>query len=156
MRRLIVTTALVGSLVLAASALAALPAKRSIFKGVTSEHKVNGYKPTVQFTVPAGGRFLRNFVFQTLGCFGSGAFPVGVDPFIETPWRVKSVPVGKTGAYSATVKATSPTPDSGNLTATISGSFRGAKKVVGKIAFSQVQSGAECGPRTVKFIATTP
>ena len=44
---------------------------------------------------------LRNFVFETLGCFGSGAFPVGVDPYFESPWRVKAIPVNKKGVYSA-------------------------------------------------------
>jgi len=155
MRRLFVITAMAGSLVLAASALAVLPTQRSKFNGVTSEHAINGYKPTVTFTAPAGGRTLRNFVFETLGCFGTGRFPVGVDPFAEAPWRVAKIPVDKTGVYSAKVKATSTALDAGKLTATISGSFTSASKVTGKITFWQVQSGAECGPQTVKFTATT-
>ena len=55
MRRLIVGTAVAVSLVMAASAMAILPAKRSKFNGVTSEHAINGYRPTVSFTAPAGG-----------------------------------------------------------------------------------------------------
>ena len=155
MRRLLVTTAIAGGLVVTASALAVLPTQRAKFSGVTSERPINGFRPTVTFTAPAGGRTLKNFVFQTLGCFGSGQFPVGVDPFFQSQWRVASIPVDTTGVYSAKVNATSPAPDAGRLTATISGSFKTATRAVGKITFSQVQSGAECGPQTVKFTATT-
>ncbi len=155
MRRLIVTTTILGSLVFAASALAVLPSKRSKFSGVTSEHAVNGYKAAVTFTAPAGGRTLNNFIFETLGCFGSGQFAVGVDPFAEMPWRVASIPVGTTGVYSAKANATSTALNAGKMTATISGSFTSAKTVVGKITFSQAQDGATCGPQTVKFTATT-
>ncbi len=155
MRTLTVTAAIAGSLVIAASALAVLPTQRSKFYGVTSEHAINGYKPAVTFTAPAGGLSLRNFVFETLGCFGSGRFPVGVDPFAESPWRVAKIPVANTGVYSAKVNATSTALDAGKLTATISGSFRSATVVTGKITFSQAQSGATCGPQTVRFMATT-
>ena len=96
MRRLIVTTSAAAALVFAASALAVLPSQRSVFKGVTSEHAVNGFKPTIQFVAQPGGK-LTNFVFQTLGCFGSGQFPVGVDPFAEMPWRLPKITVPATG-----------------------------------------------------------
>jgi hypothetical protein len=153
MRTEIVTAAMMGTVILTASALA-VPAKPSVvFMGVTSERPINGYKATVRFAAPAGRRVLRNFVFETLGCFGSGAFPVGVDPYFESPWRVKAIPVNKKGVYSAKVTATSPAADSGTLTATIKGSFRGARKAIGKITFSQEQGGAECGPQTIKFTA---
>ena len=137
MRRLIVTTALAGSLVLAPRRSPSSRPSASKFYGVTSEHAVNGYKPTVTFTAPAGGRTLTNFVFQTLGCFGTGQFPVGVDPFAAAPWRVAKIPVAKTGVYSAKVNATSTALDAGTLTATISGSFTSATEVTGKITFSQ-------------------
>ncbi len=152
MRTGIVTATMVGTVILAASALA-VPTKPSVFMGVTSERPINGYKATVRFAAPAGRRVLRNFVFETLGCFGSGAFPVGVDPYFESPWRVKAIPVNKKGVYSAKVTATSPAADAGTLTATIKGSFRGTRKAIGKITFSQEQGGAECGPQTVKFTA---
>jgi hypothetical protein len=154
MRRAVVGTAVVVSLVMAAPATAVLPAKRSKFNGVTSEHAINGYRPTVTFTTPAGGRTLNNFVFETLGCFGSGQFAVGVDPFIENPWRVTKIAVGATGAYSVKVKPVGSSADAGTMTATITGSLN-ATTAAGKITFSQVQSGSDCGPRTVKFTATT-
>jgi hypothetical protein len=155
MRGLAVGTAVAVSLVLAASALAVLPSKRSKFNGVTSEHAINGYHPTVTFTAPAGGRTLTNFVFETLGCFGSGQFAVGVDPFIENPWRVTRIPVSAKGAYSAKVRPVGSSPDAGTMTATITGTFTSQTAAVGKITFSQVQDQADCGPRTLKFTVKT-
>lgn len=155
MRRLIVSSAVAASLVLTASTFAALPSQKAKFNGVTNEHPINGYKATVTFTSPAGGRFLKNFVFQTLGCFGVGSFPVGVDPFIEMPWRVASIPVSTTGSYTLKASPTSTAPDAGKMVATISGSFTSASTITGKITFSQAQSGATCGPKTVKFTAST-
>ena len=90
MRRFIVIGSAVAALVCAVSAFAAVPSQRTVFKGVTSEHAVNGYKPTIQFVAQPGGT-ITNFVFQTLGCFGSGTFPVGVDPFAETPWKLPRI-----------------------------------------------------------------
>ena len=154
MRRFIVTTGTAAALIFAATALAALPTQRVVFKGVTSEHAINGYKPTVQFTALSGGRQIKYFVFQTLGCFGHGAFPVGVDPFVDTIWRVTSISIPKSGAFTAKVRPRTTTPDAGEMTATISGTFTSSKRVVGKIVFSQVQAGSECGPQTVKYAAT--
>ena len=75
MRRLIVITSAAAALVFAASALAVLPSQKSVFKGYTTEHAVNGFKPTIQFTAQPGGKTLTNFTFQTLGCFGYGHVP---------------------------------------------------------------------------------
>jgi hypothetical protein len=41
------------------------------------------------------------------------------------------------------------------MTMTISGTFSTPTRLVGKVTFSQEQNGAECGPQTVKFAATT-
>jgi hypothetical protein len=152
MRRLIVTATAVAAVVFAASALAVLPSQRTVFKGVTSEHKVNGYKPTIQFTSLAGGRTIKYFTFQTLGCFGHGSFPVGTDPFVESPWRLPAIKVASNGTISATkVKATSPQADAGTMVVTVTGSFLSTAKATGKLTFSQDQEGATCGPQTVKF-----
>jgi hypothetical protein len=155
MRRLIVTTAALAGLVLAASAAATLPTQRTVYRGYTSEHQINGYRPTIQFVASAGGRTLRNFVFQTLGCFGAGSFPVGTDPFFEYPWHLPSIPVATTGTYSAKLKATPASTDAGTMTATVTGSFTNATTVSGKITFSQAQNGATCGPRTVNFTVSS-
>jgi hypothetical protein len=154
MRKLIVITATAAALVFAASAYSALPTQRTVFKGVTSEHAVNGYKPTIQFVAQPGGR-LTNVVFETLGCFGSGQFAVGVDPFAESPWKLPKLTVPKTGTLTAKVPAKSPALDSGNMTVTITGTFTSASKMTGKITFTQDQSGATCGPKTVKFAVST-
>ena len=155
MRRLIVTTSAAAVLVFAASALGILPSQKSVFKGYTSEHKVNGFKPTIQFTAQPGGRTLTNFVFQTLGCFGAGQFPVGVDPFAESPWRLPKLTVPATGTLTTKVNATSTALDSGKMTVTLTGTFTSSSKMTGKITFSQDQSGATCGPKTVTFAVST-
>jgi hypothetical protein len=154
MRKLIVTTAAATMLLCATSALAVLPTQRSVFKGVTSEHAVNGYKPTIQFVAQPGGR-LTNVVFQTLGCFGSGQFPVGVDPFAESPWKLPKLTVPATGTVTAKVAAKSNALDSGKMTVTFTGTFTSASKMTGKLTFTQDQSGATCGPKTVKFAVST-
>jgi len=154
MRKLIVSTAVAAALVFATSAFAVLPTQRTVFKGVTSEHSVNGYKPTIQFVAQPGGQ-LTNFVFQTLGCFGSGQFAVGVDPFAESPWKLPKLMVPKTGTVIAKVAAKSPALDSGKMSVTFTGTYTSASKMTGKITFSQDQSGATCGPKTVKFAVST-
>ena len=154
MRRLIVSTTAALALVFAASALAIVPSQRTVFKGVTSEHAVNGYKPTIQFVAQPGGK-ITNFVFQTLGCFGSGTFPVGVDPFAESPWKLPRITVPSTGVVNAKVDATSPALDAGKMSVTVTATFTSASKMTGKITFSQDQSGATCGPKTVKFSVST-
>ena len=155
MRRLIVITSVAFVLVFATSALAVLPSQKSVFRGYTSEHEVNGFKPTIQFTAQPGGRTLTNFVFQTLGCFGSGQFPVGVDPFAEMPWRLPKVAVPATGTVTTKLKATSTALDAGKMAVTFTGTFTSASKMTGKITYSQDQSGATCGPKTVKFTVST-
>jgi len=155
MRTTVVLIALTAALAVAASALAAAPVARKIFKGTTSEHAVNGFKPSVSFKTGATGLAMNSFVFETLGCFGTGAFPVGVDPFVESPWRIASIPVGKTGTFSVPqARVTSTAPDAGRMTASITGSFTSPTRGTGKIVFSQTQDGATCGPQTLKFAAT--
>jgi hypothetical protein len=155
MRRLIVTATAGAALLLTASALAVLPTQRTIFKGETSERAVNGYKPVVKFTSLSGGRQIKFFYFETLGCFGHGRFPVGTDPYSENPWRLTAIPVSKDGTYSAKVKGKGLDAEAGTMTATVTGSFVTASTTTGKITFSQAQEGATCGPRTVKFSASS-
>jgi hypothetical protein len=155
MRKFVVVTAIIGGLVCAAAALAVLPVSSKSFTGVTSERPINGFRASVTFKTSVGGRTVRNFVFETLGCFGHGAFPLGVDPFAETVWRVKTIQVSPKGDLSAKVTPRTTTLDAGTMTATISGKFSSPTRLEGKVTFSQEQSGAECGPETVKFAATT-
>jgi len=155
MRRLIVTASAAAALVFAASALAVVPSQKSVFKGYTTEHAVNGFKPTIQFTAQPGGKTLTGFTFQTLGCFGSGTFPVGVDPFAEMPWRLPKITIPSTGTVTTKLNATSTALDAGKMAVTFTGTFTSSSKMTGKITFSQDQSGATCGPKTVKFTVST-
>ena len=54
MRRLIVITSAAAALVFAASALAVVPSQKSVFKGYTTEHAVNGFN--LPGIVPGCGR----------------------------------------------------------------------------------------------------
>jgi hypothetical protein len=154
-RTLVAITTVATSLAVTAAAAAVLPIQGKRFAGITSEHAINGFKPSVTCKIAYGGRMGRNFSFETLGCFGHGAFPVGVDPFAETVWHVAKIPVTPTGAFSVTKPATTTTPGSGKLTVTVSGTVASPTKIKGKLVFSQSLEGTECGPQTVKFLATT-
>jgi hypothetical protein len=155
MRTLVLSTAVLTALALAASSLAVMPRARASFTGVNlSEKPVNGFRPTVRFTVTANGKTLRNFEFQTLGCFGVGNFAVGVDPYAEMPWKVASIPVGKLGTFTATkVKPKTAFPDGIKMTATITGKFAKTDQTTGTISYSMSQYGATCGPKKLKFNA---
>ena len=109
-----------------------VPGQKASFTGVTSERPINGFRATVTFKIGLGGRTVRSFVFQTLGCFGTGAFPVGVDPYAETSWHVTSIPIGATGVFAAKVVPTTTTPDAGKMTATISGTFTARARSPGR------------------------
>jgi hypothetical protein len=154
MRILVAVTAALGGLAATGAASAVLPVGSKSFKGVTSERGINGFRADITFRTAPGSRSIRNFVFETIGCFGHGAFPVGVDPFADTVWRIATIPVSAKGILSAQVRPKTTRPDSGTMTATITGSFSSPTRLVGKVTFSQVQNGAECGPQTVKFAAT--
>jgi hypothetical protein len=152
MRPLVVITALLGALVLAASALAVMPRARASFTGVNSSEKpINGFRPTVTFRVSPNGRVLTNFEFQTLGCFGIGRFPAGVDPYAESTWRVKTVAVGRLGTFAAKVKPVLLFPDGTKMTATIAGTFAKPDQTTGTIIYRMSINGSVCGPRTLKF-----
>ena len=82
MRRFVLALALSTTLGLAGSALAALPSSGE-FTGTTSVHSLNGFQDLVTFDSTAAGRRLKQFQFGTLGCMGTGTFPVGDDPFAQ-------------------------------------------------------------------------
>src|SRR5436189_2496295 len=83
----------------AAAASAALPHPGARYTGPTSSKVVNGFGNTVTFL--AGSRSLKRFSFGTLGCFGYGTFPVGVDPYSTSLAQVqKLVPVTARGTFA--------------------------------------------------------
>ena len=154
MRKLAITLALSTTLGLAATAGAALP-QAGPFTGKTSLHSVNGFSDLVTFVSANGGRTLKKFTFGSLGCFGTGAFPVGVDPYgmPEATGKVPNVTVSSTGAFLVTAKATFPGAGTTVTTATIKGTFASATTVSGTITISQTDGGDKCGPTTMKFTA---
>ena len=116
---------------------------------------VNGFGNTVTFL--AGSRSLKRFSFGTLGCFGYGTFPVGVDPYSTSLAQLpKAVPVTAKGTFAVTA---SPASWSGGdsslkLKVTINGSFTSATAATGTIAISETGgNGGSCGPVKMTFTA---
>src|SRR5205085_4786123 len=84
-----------------AAATGALPRAGARYTGPTNSKVVNGFGNTVTFL--AGARSLKRFSFGTLGCFGYGTFPVGVDPYSTSIAQLpKTVPVTAKGTFAVT------------------------------------------------------
>lgn len=155
MRKLAITLAVSTTLVLGGSALAAIPSPGA-FAGKTSARGVNGFPDVVTFTAAKTGKALNKFTFGTLGCFGTGAFPVGVDPYgmPAAVGTVKTIPLSATGTFKVTVKPTFSETDGVVTTAIIQGTVVNNKSVTGTITISQVTNGSDrCGPAKMKFSA---
>ena len=154
MTRLAITLAVATTLALAAGATAALPGSGP-YAGTTSLHSINGFADIVSFNSSGGGRILRKFTFSTLGCFGSGAFPVGTDPYGDPTNTavIRSIAVKPTGTFILTTKPTLPEAEGTVTTAVIQGAFASAKSVSGTITISQSDNGDTCGPTKMKFSA---
>ena len=154
MRKLAITLALSITLALAASALASLPTPGA-FAGKTSLRNVNGFPDVVTFVAVKSGLALRKFTFGTLGCFGTGAFPVGVDPYgmPASVGTVALIPLTRTGTFTLTATPKFVETDGIVTTAIIKGSVLSSTSVKGTITISQNQSGDKCGPTTMKFTA---
>jgi hypothetical protein len=155
MHRLAITLAVSTTLALAAVAGAALPVD-GVFAGNTSLRSINGFYNLVTFTSAKNGAILKKFTFGTLGCFGTSAYPLGVDPYgdLENTARVEaSIPVSAKGAFLLTTKPTLPDPEGRVTTAVIQGSVVSSKSIAGTITISQKQDGDSCGPSKMKFTA---
>jgi hypothetical protein len=154
MRKLAIMLALSATLALAGSAVASLPVSGA-FTGTTSAHGINGFKDLVTFTSTHGGRTLKQFQFGTLGCMGTGFFPVGVDAYAlaYTQGTIASVPVSTTGTILLTAKPSFAETDNIVTSATIKASFANSKLLSGTIAITQTENGSTCGPVTLKFSA---
>ena len=155
MHRLAITLAVSTTLALAAAAGAALPVNGA-FAGKTSLRSINGFYDLVTFTSAKNGMVIKKFVFGTLGCFGTSAYPVGVDPYgvPENTATVKgSIPVSSKGTFLLTTKPTLPDPEGMVTTAVIQGTVMSSKSIAGTITVSQQQDGDTCGPSKMKFTA---
>jgi hypothetical protein len=154
MRKLAITLAVSTTLGLAGVAIAAIPTSGP-FAGKTSLRSVNGFPDIVTFVAAKTGKSLIRFKFGTLGCFGTGAFPVGVDPYgmAASVGTVTSIPLSATGTFAITVKPKFAETDGVITSATIKGSVVSASSIKGTITISQNSSGDKCGPSTMKFTA---
>jgi hypothetical protein len=154
MRKLAITLAVSTTFVLAATAFAALPTSGA-FAGKTSLHPINGFPDLVTFASTNGGRALKKFTFQTLGCFGTGPIPVGVNPYgqPDSIGVMPTVPVTATGTFQYTATAKFNPTVTTITTATIKGAFLTPKFLTGTITITQTLGGDKCGPSTMKFTA---
>jgi hypothetical protein len=155
MRNVAITLAVTSALVLSAVAGAVLPT-HGAFAGTTSLRPVNGFDDLVTFNASTTGKTLRKFQFGTLGCFGTGAFPVGVDPYgvPEATATIKSITVLPNGTFTVTSKQVLPGATNDTMTtAVVQGKFTSGSKVTGTISISQSSNGDTCGPTKMKFSA---
>ncbi len=155
MHKLAITLAVSLTLGLAAAAGASLPVNGA-FAGKTSLRPINGFNDLVTFTSAKNGTILKKFVFGTLGCFGTSAYPVGVDPYgeAENTATVKgSIPVTAKGTFLLTTKPTLADPEGTVTTAVIQGTVVNSKSIAGTITVSQTGNGDTCGPSKMKFTA---
>ena len=155
MRKLMIALVSTTTLVVVAAATAAMPHAGARYTGPTNSKVVNGFGNTVTFL--AGSRSLKRFSFGTLGCFGYGTFPVGVDPYSTSLAQVqKLVPVTAKGTFALT---STPVSWSGGdattkLKVTINGTFSSASAAKGTIWVSETgANGGSCGPVKMTFVA---
>src|SRR3954468_21150287 len=156
MRKLAITLAVTAPLGVAAAAGAALPVTGP-FAGATSVKPINGFHALVTFTSASGGKTLKKFTFETLGCFGvSGFYPAGTDPYgYPTAIAVvkTAIPVTSKGTFLVTTNPVLVDPEGTVTTAVIQGSFTNSKSVAGTIIVTQTANGDKCGPQKIKFTA---
>jgi len=154
-RKLITALALTTTLAAVAAATAALPRAGARYTGPTNSKMVNGFGNSVTFL--AGSRTLKRFSFGTLGCFGYGTFPVGVDPYATSLAQLpKLIPVTAKGTFSI---ASTPVTWSGgdaatHLKAAVTGAFTSATAASGTISITETgANGGSCGPVKMTFVA---
>ncbi len=156
MRKLIFATMTMFLAATCASGATVTPNAGVRFTGPTSAKPVNGFGDTVTFLT--GRTTLKRFSFGTLGCFGYGTFPTGVDPYgISIAQLQKAVPVTATGAFTITSADASYSGDqSTKLKVSVVGKFVTSTSAKGTISI--VESGANggsCGPVKMTFTAAS-
>jgi hypothetical protein len=155
MRKLIIALVSTTSAVAVGVAAAALPHAGGRYTGPTSSKVVNGFGNSVTFL--AGAKSVRGFSFGTLGCFGFGTFPVGVDPYSTSLAQLpKALPVTAKGTFSVTASPASWNGGDEGMTIKVSvnGSFTSASAAKGTISVSESNgNGGSCGPVKMTFVA---
>jgi hypothetical protein len=153
-RKLMTALVLAMTLGAVAAASAALPHTGARYTGPTNSKVVNGFGNTVTFL--AGTRSLKRFSFGTLGCFGYGTFPVGVDPYSTSLAQLpKAVPVTAKGTFAVT--STPATWSGGDadtkLKVSVIGTFSSATAAKGTISVTETGANGSCGPVKMTFVA---
>jgi hypothetical protein len=152
-RKLIIALALTTMLATVAAAMAALPRAGARYTGPTNSKVLNGFGNTVTFL--AGSRSLRRFSFGTLGCFGYGTFPVGVDPYSTSLAQLtKLIPVTAKGTFTipSTAASWSGGDASTHLKVSVTGTFSSSTAASGTIWVSETgANGGSCGPVKMTF-----
>jgi hypothetical protein len=154
--RKLITALVSTTMVLAVgAAAAALPKAGGRYTGPTNSKAVNGFGNEVTFL--AGAKSLKRFSFGTLGCFGYGTFPVGVDPYSTSLAQLPNpVPVTAKGTFAVTsAPARWNGGDPGTkLKVTVSGSFTSTSAAKGTIWITEIGgNGGSCGPVKMTFVA---
>ena len=153
MRKLIIALALTTMLGAAGAAASALPHVGARFTGPTSAKKVNGFGDKVTFV--AGAKSLKGFSFGTLGCFGYGTFPVGVDPYGTSLAQLRqSIPMTPQGVFSVTSAKVSWSGGDATtkLKVTVNGQFKSSTTATGTISIIETgANGGSCGPAKMTF-----
>jgi hypothetical protein len=153
-RKLLTALAMTTALVAVAAATGALPTTGARYSGLTSAKKVNGFQDSVTFV--AGTKTLKRLSFGTLGCFGFGQFPVGVDPYGTSLAQIGPVPMNAKGEFTiaSAVASWSGGDSSTKLLVSVTGKFVSKTSATGVIAVSEKSSnGGKCGPSKMSFTA---
>ena len=154
MRRLMIALGMTTTLVVVAAASAALPHPGARYTGPTNSKVVNGFGNTVTFL--AGARSLKRFSFGTLGCFGYGTFPVGVDPYSTSLAQLPtSVPVTANGTFAVTAAPANWNGGdaSTKIKVSVVGAFSSATAAKGTITVTEIGENGSCGPVKMTFVA---
>lgn len=156
-RRAAVTIAICGSLALAASAMAANPAKNTRFRG-TATGTVRfatsfTAKDPLAFSTVGSTSILEGFMYTDTACGLASSKVVDVGTVRVRHGGTFSVSGAKSGP------ANDATEDGGKVytTTTISGKFTSAHTATGTLEYTQRVTGAtpaSCGPIKLKFTAT--
>jgi hypothetical protein len=131
------------ALVLAATALAAHPKPGKRYAGtITNVEKIEGFSAPVSFKVSAPATQLLNFSYGTTGCFGSGGFWPGVNPYTASDAiTVGAITVARSGSFSiSNSKSTYHSTKYGFsyiTTSQVTGKFTTSNSATGTISFSQ-------------------
>jgi len=155
-RKLMIALVLTTALTAAAASAAVAPRAGVRWNGYTNAKKVNGFDDNVTFLT--GTKTLRGFSFGTVGCFGYGTFPVGVDPYATSLAQIKPVPLSSKGTFTITAApaAWSGGDSATTLLVTVSGQFSTARSASGTINVTEKANGTSCSAKMTFTVKPGP